>query len=121
MDLRLTNDDMDLTNGELSLVQGPEAIGQHIKMRIQAWYGELGLVYDQSAGVPYLGVIFGQRNPNMNAIQAILESRIRGTPGVISVSLELVLYRTTRTLQASGKATTIDGNVDFSELIEVAA
>jgi len=120
MDLKLTNDDLDFTNGELSFVTGQAAIAQHIDMRLSAWVGELGLKYDRSAGVPYLQVLFGQKNPNLSAVHAILLRKIQDTPGVISAKLDVLFDRTARTLQATGKATTIHGNVDFSKLIEVA-
>jgi hypothetical protein len=116
MDLLLTDYDMDLTNGDLSFVNGAEAIGQAVTMRLRTWLGET--VYDVSAGVPYLQVIFAERNPNLNSIQFILERTILNTPGVLTVALDLQLNREDRTLTVSGSATSIDGEIDFSTLIE---
>jgi hypothetical protein len=116
MDLLLTDDDMDITNGELTFVTGPTAIGQHIKMRLRTWLGETP--YATTAGVPYLQVIFKDRNPNLNSIKFILEQIVLATPGVIGVELEPVLDRQTRTLTVTGTAESIDGEVDFSEIIE---
>ena len=44
MDLLLTDYDMDLTNGDLSFVNGADAIGQDVTMRLRTWLGET--VYD---------------------------------------------------------------------------
>jgi hypothetical protein len=116
MDLLLTDYDMDLTNGDLSFINGAEAIGQDVTMRLRTWLGET--VYDQSAGVPYTQVIFAERNPNLNSIQFILEQTILNTPGMLTVELDLKLDRETRTLAVTGSGTSIDGEIDFSTLIE---
>ena len=58
MDLLLTDYDMDLTDGELSFVNGREAIGQDVQMRLRTWLGET--VYDTTAGVPWIQAIFGE-------------------------------------------------------------
>jgi hypothetical protein len=107
---------LDITNGELSFVTGQEAIGQHITMRLRTWLGET--VYDTRAGVPWLQVIFKGKNPNLDSINFILTQHVQRTPGVISAELELVLDQTTRTLNVTGTAQTIEGDVDFSEIIE---
>ena len=44
MDLKLTDYDMDLTNGELSFVTGRDAIAQDVQMNLRTWLGET--VYD---------------------------------------------------------------------------
>lgn len=116
MDLLLTDYDMDLTNGDLSFVNGAEAIGQDITMRLRTWLGET--VYDVSAGVPYIQVIFAERNPNLNSIQFILEQVVLKTPGVLTAQLDLNLDPKDRTLNITGTASSIDGEIDFSTLIE---
>jgi hypothetical protein len=119
MDLRNTDDDMVIIDGELQFVTGQTAIGQHIGMRLKTWLGET--VYDQSAGVPYLQVIF-QRIVSLDSVRFILSRVVLDTPGVISLvaDLDLDLDSQTRTLTASGTAVTIEGNVDFSTIIEAA-
>jgi hypothetical protein len=115
MDLRLTDDDLDITNGELSFVTGREAIGQDIKMALQTWLGET--VYDTTVGVPYTQVIFKERNPNLNAVKYIIEQIVARRPGVISVELEPQLDPTTRVLTVpKGVAQTIEGEIDFREI-----
>lgn len=118
MDLKLTDHDLDITNGELSFVTGAVAIGQDIKMALRTFLGEVPF-YDESVGVPYTQVIFRGKNPNLDANKFILESIIRRRPGVIGVlSLTLELDRTTRELSVNGTVETIDGEIDFSEIIE---
>ena len=114
MDLRLTGLDMDITNGDISFVNAKEAIGQDIKMAWRTFLDETP--YDTSAGVPYVQIIFAQRNPNLNAVRFILQQIAERRPGVISVSLDPTLDTVTRELTVTGTADTIEGEIDFSEL-----
>jgi len=117
MDLLLTDYDMDLTNGELTFVLGREAIGQHVEMRLRTWLEET--VYDVTAGVPWLQVIFKGKNPNLPSIQFILEQNILRTPGVEGVQFTTFnLDSGTRVLNIAGTMQTIDGEIDFSTIIE---
>ncbi len=116
MDLLLTDYDMDLTNGDLTFVDGKEAIAQDVTMALRTWLGET--VYDTTVGVPYLQVIFKGKNPNLTSIRFILEQIILRRPGVTGVALEeLDLDRSTRVLTVAGKIDSIDGEIDFSEVI----
>ena len=114
MDLLLTDYDMDLTDGELSWVEDQPAIAQHIVMRLRTWLGET--VYDTSAGVPWLQVIFRGKNPDLNSINFILTQHVINTPGVEAAELKLVLDSATRELTVTGTAQTIEGPVKFSEI-----
>lgn len=114
MDLRLTDDDIDITNGSLSFVTGQEAIAQDIKMALRTWLGES--VYDTSAGVPYLQVIFKERNISLNAVRFILQQIVEARPGVISALLTPTIDTATRVLTIAGTAITIEGEIDFTEL-----
>lgn len=110
-DLLLTNDDLNLTDGELTFITGQQAIGQSIEMRLKTWLGET--VYDLSAGVPWLQIIFVKSTPE-TSIQFLLEDQVLGTPGVTGVTLNLDINRLTRVLTVTGTATTIEGDVDFA-------
>lgn len=116
MDLRLTNDDLDITDGELSFVTGAEAIGQDIKMALRTWLEETP--YDENAGVPWLQVIFVNKNPDLNSVKFILEQKVLSRPGVIGVELTPVFDRPTRVLTVTGTVETIDGEIDFTTIIE---
>jgi hypothetical protein len=117
MDLTLTDYDLDLTNGELSFVNGREAIAQDVQMSLRTWLGET--VYDTTAGVPWLQVIFKGKNPNLDSVKFILEQNVLRRPGVTGVELTLDFDRAARVLNVSGTLESIDGEIDFSELIEV--
>ena len=110
-DIRMQNGDMVLENGELSFVTGQAAIAQHIEMRLKTFLGET--VYDASAGVPFIQVIFIKSTP-IDSVQFIIEQHILATPGVTGITeFELTLDATTRELSVVGRATTIEGDVDF--------
>ena len=116
MDLKLTGHDMDLTDGDLSFVASKDAIGQDIKMAWRTWLEETP--YDVTVGVPYLQVIFADRNPNLNAVRFILQQIADRRPGVNSTQLTPTLDTPTRDLTVTGTADTIEGEIDFSELFE---
>ena len=117
MDLKLTDYDLDLTGGDLSFVEGKQARAQDIQMALRTWLGETP--YDTTAGVPWLQAIFSQpKNPNIDAIRFILERRILDRPGVLGVQLDPVFDRSSRVLTITGTANTVDGEIDFTEIIE---
>lgn len=116
MDLRLTDYDLDITNGELSWVTGAEAVAQDIQMRLRTFLGEC--VYDESAGVPYLQIIF-EKGTSSFSIESILRSQILATPGVISIeSFTFTVDPLTRTFSGTSKVITTDGEIDFSIGVE---
>jgi len=115
MDLKLTNYDIDITNGKLSFVTGIEAIAQSVVMKWRTWLGETA--YDITAGVPYLQVIF-KKNTNTDSIRYILEQKARSVPGVTSVYLNVRFNKQTRVLSLTGKITALNEEIDFSEVIQ---
>jgi hypothetical protein len=102
MDLKLTSGDIDLTNGELSWVTGADAIRQDIEMHLAAWLNET--VYDRSAGMPYIQVIF-KRGINENVVRFIVTDQLMARPGVTDV-LELLT-----TFDRESRELTITGTV----------
>ena len=115
-DWKLTDYDLDLTNGDVTMITGPEAIAQDIQMGLRTWLGES--IYDRSAGVPYLQVIFKRGTP-IGTIEQILKEYIESRRGVIQVTEITVtlLDPMTRQLKLSGSCTSIDGDVDFSDIV----
>lgn len=112
MDLRLTDYDLDLTNGELTWVTGAEAVAQDIQMRLRTFLGES--VYDASAGVPYLQIIFEKQTQEFT-VESILRQQILATPGVLSIlSFDFEVDPFTRTFTGTSKVLTTDGEIDFS-------
>lgn len=114
MDLRNTDGDLDITNGELSFVTGRDAIAQDLKMAWSTWLGETP--YDETAGVPYLQVFFRSRNPNLDAVRFVLQQIGEARPGVISIQLTPSLDTVSRELTVTGKALTVEGEIDLTEL-----
>ena len=85
MDLALNNaGDLDLTpSGELVLLDGIDAIAQHIRIRLRFFLGEWFL--DQRVGIPYFQQLLGQK-PNETAVKSIFRAAILSTPGIESIS-----------------------------------
>jgi len=111
MDLKFTDNDVDLTGGDLSWVEGAEAVRQDIEMTLGTWLGETP--YDKGAGVPYLQVIF-KRGTTQAAIRFIIEHIIRDVDGVDDVlELSTELDRPTRVLTITGRARVGTEVVDF--------
>ena len=112
MDLQLTNYDLDITNGVLSFVTGRDAIRQHLEMRLRTFLEEY--VYDRSAGVPWVQVIF-KRNTSLASVDAILRQVITATPGVEEViELNLDVNRSTRVLTGTGRVRSSEGVLNFN-------
>lgn len=112
MDLRLTDYDLDLTNGELTWVMGAEAVAQDVTMRLRTFLGES--VYDASAGVPYLQVIFEKQTQTFS-VESILRSQILATPGVLSIlSFTFEVDPINRVFTGTSKILTTSGEIDFS-------
>ena len=115
MDLKLTNDDLDITNGELSFVTGIDAVRQDLEMRLKTWLEETP--YDRAAGVPYLQVIFA-RGVQVQAVRFILETIILDTDGVTEVlELETQIDTLTREFTVTGRVFALDE--EFPIFVEV--
>lgn len=110
-----TNGDLDMTTGLLTLVEGVDAIAQHIRTRLRLFVGEWFL--DTRAGTPYYEIIL-VKNPDMTAIAAALRKVIGETPGVISiVSYAQTVNRTTRALTVTFTVMVEDGPLTLAETI----
>jgi len=88
MDLKLTTDgDLDFSTGDLILLEHPDDIAQHLRIRLRFFLGEWFL--DQRIGIPYFEKIL-IKNPNEAVIRSIYRDVILTTPGVEALrSLEL--------------------------------
>lgn len=108
--------DIDIADGELSLVSGPDAIAQHLLIRLRFVRGEWFL--DNRIGIPYYEQIL-LKNPNLVAIRGLYRLAILSTPGVEEMQdLELNFDRSRRTLELTFSAK-IEGEEilrDFSEV-----
>lgn len=116
--LNTTTDDLLLVEGDLSLTVGREAVRQHIQQRLRAFTGEWFL--DLASGLPYYQSIL-VKNPNLQAIQGILQAEIIATPGVIELQdFQLNYVNSTRRLSCEFTVSTTEGEINFAELLEVA-
>lgn len=87
-------------DGNLALVTGAEAIGQHIRQRLMAWRGEWFL--DTSAGVEWTEYVLGRPPSEMAIAEATIKAEIVGTPGVSEIlEFDAEYDRVSRGLRAS--------------------
>ena len=84
MDIKLQDvqRDLDISGGDLNLVDGPEAVAQHLRIRFHFFLGEWFL--DQRLGVPYFQKVL-KKNPGTNVVRAVLRRVITTTPGVLAL------------------------------------
>lgn len=118
MDMLVTDDDIVIdTNGNLVLVEGTDAIAQHIVMRLKTWQGES--VYNVDAGVPYVQIIFAG-NYEPESTRFIISNSALQTPGVTNASIDPPEFDADNgAITITGNASTIEGDVNFA--LEVSA
>ena len=101
--------DLDLSGHRLNIVDGDDAIEQHLLIRLKFFLNEWFL--DSRVGVPYFRDIL-VRNPNIDLIRNIYKTTILDTPGIKSLeSIELDIDTATRTLNLSFSCTLDSGTV----------
>lgn len=110
MDLKLTDYDLDITNGALSWVTGAAAVRQAVEMALRTFLGEC--VYDRNAGVPYLQILF-KRGTSVAAVRFIFEQQILAVEHVAEVlELDPVIDPVTRVCTITGRVR-IDSGDEF--------
>jgi hypothetical protein len=115
--------DLYLDGVDIPLVEGKEAVAQHVLVRLKRVKGEW--FRNVNDGIPYFEEILGQRNPDLPRIRRIFERAITSTPGVESLDrLDLSFDSTTRALTISNvEITTTNEDVltaeDFGEFLVV--
>jgi hypothetical protein len=103
----LTGDILLTAAGDYEVIEGRDAIAQHVRIRLQHFLGEWFL--DEREGVPYFERIL-VANPDLVAIREAYRRTIAETPGIASVrDIGLDFDRQTRTLRVTGSAVTTDG------------
>jgi hypothetical protein len=118
MDLLADNQgDMAIIDGEISFVTGQAAIAQHIAFRIRTFLGESR--YNRSEGVPWYQVIFRPSTTNQ-ARKFIITEVVLGTKGVTGCTMDDIdLDPQTRGATISGRAVTVEGEVDFTLTVPI--
>lgn len=116
-DFKLTADgsDIDLSTSSVELVEGVDAIAQHLLIRLRFFKGEYFL--NRRDGMPYFEDIFLE-NPNLTVINSVYQETILETPGVIDIlRFDLSIDRAARKLspEFSVSVTLSDEPLDFSQ------
>ncbi len=107
--------DWDILNGELVFVRDQEELRQFLIQKMRTFLGEWFL--DLRVGVPYFEEIFKKR-PDPAIIESIFVNEILATPGIVDlVEFDLNLDNATRSLSVDFRATTLDGEINFSEVL----
>ena len=100
VDLALTSTgDLSFVNGELQLVEGTEAVAQHLRIRLRWFVGEWYL--DRRLGMPWFAHALVKR-PNAVLLKSLFREAALTTPGVLEVrqlSLSIADRKLTVTMQ----------------------
>lgn len=110
-----TSGDIKVTEGDVLLTSGIDAIRQHLEIRLRAFHGEWFL--DERIGVPYFGNVF-KKNPDLTVLNAIFTKAILDTPGVNSLQA-LTFNLIGRQLNITFSALTDEGVLDYSGFVGV--
>jgi hypothetical protein len=99
--------DIDLKDGRVFTLKGPEYVRQKLAQRFKFWLGEWFL--DRRQGVPYRRDIL-IRQPDLEVIRALLIGVVRSVPQVATIPKFEVLYTpSTRRLACDFVVTLITG------------
>ena len=105
--------DLTITNGDLVILEGLDAIRQHVDVRLKFLLGENFL--DTREGIPYFERVLGKIT-SLTAVSEIFRSAILNTPGVINLNnFRFDFDGVTRKLFIDFTAQTTEGSLDFSE------
>ena len=116
MDIKLDSDwELTIEDGDLALITGRDAIGQHLKQRYQFILGEWFL--NLFKGIPFFSQIYTKiQDPVI--IDSIYKRITLDTPRIEKLNdFSIEFDSETRKLLVSGKADTPTGEIDFSEVI----
>jgi hypothetical protein len=108
--------DLKIQNGQLFLIDGDEAIAQHIRVRFQFFRGEWFL--DVREGFPYFEEVF-VKAPNLNAVRGFARDTLLTTPGVTAINqLSVTLDSAIRQARIDFVVTLATGSILRSEDFE---
>jgi len=109
-DIALDSDgDILIQNDSLVLVEGDDAIVQHLTIRFRFFLGEWFL--DSRLGIPYFSEIF-VKNPDLSRVRGIFRQVVLTTPSIDSlIEFGLQFESAIRKLTVSFRARKTDGGV----------
>jgi len=110
--------DIDISGGDLKLLDGADAIRQHLFIRLQMFVGDYFL--DRRVGMPYYEQVL-IKNPKTNIVRRLFRNAILTTPGVSSLTDLLIDYNgQTRSLAVSFNAIVeTDQQLTFNEVLVI--
>lgn len=115
--LLTTAGDLELSNNELKLTEGVDAIRQHLVEKFRLYLGEYFL--DTSVGVPWFQEIL-IKAPSFTVVQERLKAVILSTPGVLGLTrFAFDFNAVTREAALDFQALVTDGFIDFSQIVEI--
>jgi hypothetical protein len=118
MDLLLDESTWDLVTDatDLKLVDGADAVRQHLAQRLKTFLGEWFL--DQRIGVPYLQQVL-VKNPDPVVLDSVFKAEIIHTPGIVELlSFDLGIDAGARRLQVASTVVASDGeSLSFNEVL----
>lgn len=111
--LDTTTGDLDVSGDAAHIVDGDDAIVQHVALRLRLFRGEWFL--DSRVGMPYYERVL-VKNPDLVAVRSAFRQAIIETPGIATLDkFSLVLNSATRLLSVEFTATKESGGtLDFS-------
>lgn len=112
MDLQISGGTLLLTNGDLTLLDGIEAISQEVTSRLRFFLGEWFLNTD--AGIPFFEKIL-VKNPSLPVIGLLLRKAVLTTPGIKSLTQDMTFTYTaaTRHMAVAFRADTVSGPLTY--------
>ena len=116
MNIKLDSDgDIAIESGEMVFITSREEIAQFISQKIKTFFGEWFL--DVRLGIPYFSSILIKR-VQPAVIESIFINEILATPGVVKITeFDINLDKLTRRMTLDFTAETINGKIDFSEVV----
>lgn len=110
-----TAHDLDITNFDLSIIEGADSVAQNVKIRLLFFKGEWFL--NTAVGLPFYEDIF-VKNPNLGHIDAIIKAEILETPEVNSLlEYESNFDRRLRKLPITFTIDTTYGPITITEIM----
>jgi hypothetical protein len=105
--MNIETNDLQVTNGDLSLATGDVAIQQDLQQTLQVWLGEWFL--DTTQGIAFRQQIL-VKNPNMDVVQDDIINAALGVTGVTQILNTVFNYSATnRSLSVEVEAQTSTG------------
>lgn len=110
-DIKLNADnDLDLTNLQLSLVEDGEAIAQEIRIACRFFLAEWAL--DKRIGIDFLGRILGKKGVTPDEVSNEYRRALQSIPGVTQIdSVQTVIDKATRIGTITFRVTTDAGTI----------